>query len=226
MESLGGNFQIYENSGYRNERQKKQTLVIDLQDADFTEVPGPMNFSVTLQEPFIIDTLCDVYIDSLTTFNSAPNTGATTLLSSSNYSAFVVGIDDFAINTNTNTSSLFNQLVIPNETTTANTLKIHKGKKMNYVCQMNPQTLYRLSGTVANMATTPASMVDVGILTAGTNNFVVGTQYIIVTTGGTDAGRGSQPVGTVFIAGTTGTGGGTVRHLYRVIMEFVFVSRE
>jgi len=177
MERLGGNFQIYENSGYRNERQKKQTLVIDLKEgatgwsgATGTEV----NFSVNLQEPFIIDSLCDVYLDNFTTYDSELNTAV-----SSDFSAFVVDIDQFNIQTNTNNAALFNKLVIPNETITNNTLKIHKGKKMNYVCQMNPQTLRQLSGSVTNMATTPATMSN-------------------------DSNDG----------------------VYRVIMEFVFVSRE
>lgn len=183
MESLGGDFQLYENSGYRNERQKKQTLVIDLQDTservaatlDTTFNVGNQTFSVNLQEPFIIDSLCDVYLDNFTTFDAKENTDPT-----SNPSAFVIDIDQFPIKTNTNATGLFNKLVIPNETTAEKTLKVHKGKKMNYVCQMNPQTLSQLSGSVTAMN------------------------------------------------GTTmdGSTSGLPNYTYRVIMEFLFVSRE
>jgi len=153
MESLGGDFQIYENSGYRNERQKKQTLVIDLQgSSDLTPTTGDATlrrttFTVDLQEPFIIDSLCDVYLDNFTTLNAIANTAAIN-------TAFVVDIDQFQIKTNTNNAELLHKLVIPNEDNSVAataTLKVHKGKKMNYVCQMNPQTLTQLSGSVTAM---------------------------------------------------------------------------
>ena len=182
MES-GNAFQLYQNSGYRNDRQKKQTLVIDLGDVSSGSLPskfeaGNINFKVNLQEPFIIDTLCDVYLDNFTTLGAFKNTG-------NNKTAFLVGIDQFDIQTNTNTSALFNKLVIPNEdssTTGASggsAHKVHKGKKMNYVSQINPQTLRQLTGSVSDMS-------------------------------GTTTMENSHPD----------------NNDYRVIMEFVFVSRE
>ena len=181
MESLGGDFQIYENSGYRNERQKKQILVIDLPEGDsagpWTEADAnQVHFTVSLQEPFIIDSLCDVYLDNFTTFDAKANTDAT-----SNHSAFVIDIDQFPIKSNTNATGLFNKLVIPNETTAQKTLKVHKGKKMNYVCQMNPQTLTQISGSVSDMSGSTMNLDSSGI---------------------------------------------PDDYTYRVIMEFLFVSRE
>jgi hypothetical protein len=151
MERLGGNFQIYENSGYRNERRKKQSLVIDLQDVGGSSPKfdtGNINFTTELQEPFIIDSLCDVYLDNFTTLDALQN------MADPKNVAFVVDIDQFPIQTNTNNSNLFNKLVIPNEDVSASAttaLKVHKGRKMNYVCQMNPQTLRQLSGSVRAM---------------------------------------------------------------------------
>ena len=72
-------FQLYQNSGYRNDRQKKQTLILDLQDHSeaahqSTFNTGNVTFSVNLQEPFIIDALCDVYLDNMSTFDAKENT--------------------------------------------------------------------------------------------------------------------------------------------------------
>ena len=183
MES-GNAFQLYQNSGYKNDRQKKQTLVIDLGDVSGS-LPskfetGNINFKVDLQEPFIIDTLCDVYLDNFTTFGAFKNT-----TSGANKTAFLVGIDQFNIKTNTNTVALFNKLVIPNEDSSTtgssggSTHKVHKGKKLNYVSQINPQTLRQLTGSVSDMSGT-----------------------------------------------TTMENSHSDDNDYRVIMEFVFVSRE
>ena len=184
MES-GNAFQLYQNSGYRNDREKKQTLVIDIQDNSESSSESTFNtadnttFNVNLQEPFIIDSLCDVYLDSMSTFDAKANTGT-------DDHAFLVGIDQFPITTNTNNPKCVNMLVIPNEDTTVGggAFKVHKGRKMNYVCQMNPQTLRQLSGSVTGM-------------------------------GGSTMDQNSDDGAMV-----------PVERIYRVIMEFVFVSRE
>ena len=68
--------------------------------------------------------------------------------------------NSFNIKTNTNTAALFNKLVIPNEDSSTtgssggSTHKVHKGKKLNYVSQINPQTLRQLTGSVSDMSGT------------------------------------------------------------------------
>lgn len=181
MES-GNAFQLYQNSGYKNDREKKKTLVLDLQEDDLggTGADDDLNttFTVNLQEPFIIDSLCDVYLDTMSTYDAMANTGE-------NKHAFLVGIDQFPIQTNTNNPKCFNKLVIPNEDSSGGGgFKVHKGRKMNYVCQMNPQTLRQLSGSVTGM-------------------------------NGKTMDKNSDDGGMM-----------PVEEKYRVIMEFVFVSRE
>ena len=178
----GNAFQLYQNSGYKNDREKKQTLVLDLQegnlDGTVVDVDLHTTFTVNLQEPFIIDSLCDVYLDTMSTYDAMANTGE-------NKHAFLVGIDQFPIRTNTNNPKCFNKLVIPNEDSTGgSTFKVHKGRKMNYVCQMNPQTLRQLSGSVTGMN------------------------------------------GKTMDKNTDDGGDPLIEEKYRVIMEFVFVSRE
>jgi hypothetical protein len=161
MEPSGNPFQLYENSGYKTERIKKQSVVIDLRDdsvgdSNSSFARGNMTFSVSLQEPLRIDSLCDVYLDNFTTLDALQNTNTDT-------QAFVIDINEFPIQTNSNNPALFNKLVIPNEDNSATdtaTLKIHKGRKMNYICQMNSQTLKTISGSITTMNNANATMDD------------------------------------------------------------------
>ena len=55
-------------------------------------------------------------------------------------------------------NNIFNSLVIPNEHKTVennHSVIIHKGKKFNYVCDINPQTIHSLSGKITNLAGNP-----------------------------------------------------------------------
>lgn len=139
---------IYGNTGYVMDRVRKHNMILDITDNSVGGINSfdadHITFSISLQEPFIIDSLCDVYIDNLTTFDVLANTGTNT-------QAFVIDIDQFPIKTTSNRASVSNRLVVPNENTATDALKVHKGKKLNYVCQMNPQTLRQISGSVSNL---------------------------------------------------------------------------
>ena len=67
-------------------------------------------FSLTLQEPFIIDKLSDVYLESFTTFDSLVNTATKNM-------GFILDIDQFNIQNNSTNELLFNKIFIPNEDT-------------------------------------------------------------------------------------------------------------
>ena len=125
--------QFYQNSGYCDSRTGKQLLTIHVD----THTEDGINFSETLHEPLKIDTLSDVYLDNFTTFSVTPNTDT---------KAFILSINEFPIKTNSNDAKLYNKLVIPNEATTGNETRVHKGRKMNYICTLNPQTLTKISG--------------------------------------------------------------------------------
>ena len=101
--------------------------------------PSTTKFKEDLIEPLIVDRLSDVFLDSFTTFNCKANT-------SSDTSAFILDVEEFNIHSNSNNSKLaFNKCVIPNLATTATQTTIHKGKKLNYVCSINPCRLRTLT---------------------------------------------------------------------------------
>tara|TARA_A100001015_G_scaffold62563_1_gene69015 strand:+ start:47 stop:556 length:510 start_codon:yes stop_codon:yes gene_type:complete len=131
--------EMYQNSGYCDTRINKQILIID------NTVGEGKTFDVSLQEPLKIDSLCDIYLDNFTTFDSKINTVT-------NQHAFVISIDQFNIKSNSNNNNLNNKIVIPNETITVNTVKTHKARKMNYICSINPCTLTKISGNITEMA--------------------------------------------------------------------------
>ena len=120
-------------------------------------------FSTVLTEPLIIDKLSDVYLESFTTNNCSNNT-------SSQNMCFLLDIEEFNINSNSafnasknssgvlnNTSGTysFNRIVIPNENGSGNGTYIHKSKKLNYICSINPTRISSINGKVTNLDNNP-----------------------------------------------------------------------
>ena len=137
---------LYQNQGYQEERTERKTVIIDSSmNADDN------TFEVTLSEPLKIDKLSDIFLDSFVT------TGEKT---KGDMMAFVLKIDQFNINsivgTNDNDADrtgIHNEggIFIPNETS-GDASTIHKGRKMNYVCSINPQKISKISGVLTNIA--------------------------------------------------------------------------
>ena len=101
--------------------------------------PSTTKFKEELIEPLIVDRLSDVFLDLFTTFNCKANT-------SSDTSAFILDVEEFNIHSNSNNSKLaFNKCIIPNLATAATGTTIHKGKKLNYICSINPCRLRTLT---------------------------------------------------------------------------------
>ena len=149
---------LYQNPGYHFERREKKTIVLDVEDSDSTIGTTPLTvggneFNVKLHEPLRIDRLSDVYLDSFITFNADAN-------SSKNASAFVLSINEFNIQSNSNSSAIFNNIIIFNNTTTADTSVLHKSKKFNYICSINPSTLTELSGKITFLNGTTKAFSD------------------------------------------------------------------
>ena len=69
---------------------------------------------------------------------------------------FLLGIDQFNIKTNTNDALLWDKIVIPNESTSLTNVGtyVHKSKKMNYICSINPTTLENITGSIMNHEST------------------------------------------------------------------------
>lgn len=163
--------EYYQNTSFKDNRTTRKLLVVDV------EFHGHINngeFSVDLFEPFVIDDQCDIYLDSFTTVNATPSNTAEIA-----NSAFVLGINEFPINTNVATNlnvhtahvsdasgnnskayrtvdgHKYNKIYIPNVATSATGTFSHKIKKYNYVATINPQTLTKITGTINNAGAPP-----------------------------------------------------------------------
>ena len=151
---------MYQNSGYQFERRDKKTLIVDVADqgtATTNPLTNATDFSLELFEPLIIDKLADVYLDSFLTHNSSvAHTG--------DKMAFSLKINEFNVDSNVayhkktgadNGQGVVNRILIPNEHTSilnVNSCVVHKGKKMNYICSINPCKLSKITGRVTDLA--------------------------------------------------------------------------
>jgi hypothetical protein len=151
-----GDFDVFQNSGYTNKRNRKRTLIVDVSDSNAdNHLGGGTEFKIDLFEPLVIDKHSEVYLDNFLSFNS--NIGQTPATS-----AFLLKINEFNMNSNVassaNNGNIFNSLVIPNEhksVTNNHSAVVHKGKKFNYVCDINPQKIHSISGKVTDLSGSP-----------------------------------------------------------------------
>lgn len=149
-------FDVFQNSGYINKRNRKRTLIVDVSDINGENHLGEgTEFKVDLFEPLVIDKHSEIYLDNFLSFNS--NIGQTPATS-----AFLLKINEFNMNSNVassaDNSTIFNSLIIPNEhksVTNNHSAIIHKGKKFNYVCDINPQKIHSISGKVTDLSGDP-----------------------------------------------------------------------
>ena len=144
---------FYQNPGYQIERRERKTFIIKLEGS--TVVSGSTletgEFDVKLMEPLIIDRLSDIYLENFTTFHNAAQTNPGV---EDERMAFVLKIDQFNHQGNSTNSKLFNSIMIPNEISVSSTgavRKVHKGKKLNYICSINPKNIYQLSGSITDL---------------------------------------------------------------------------
>lgn len=145
---------MYQNPLYDFERKERKTVILDVAD---TAAKDPLSsateFSVIFFEPLLVDKLSDVYIDSVLTHNSM-------VCHTADKMAFSLSINEFSVNSNCASStdsnqSLFNRILIPNDHSNiadVHSCVVHKGKKMNYVCSLNPCRLSKLSGKVTSLS--------------------------------------------------------------------------
>tara|TARA_B100001094_G_C17897768_1_gene654874 strand:- start:29 stop:598 length:570 start_codon:yes stop_codon:yes gene_type:complete len=144
---------LYQNQGYQTERvERKSLLVVIEQDSSVGSENDVTTFSFNLQEPLKIDKLSDMYLDSFTTLNCVQ--GDTTTCDAT---GFILKLDQFNINTvttphvGTTAQKLFNSIFIPNESKNGEEVKsvvVHKSKKFNYICNVNPTKIYTISGSI------------------------------------------------------------------------------
>ena len=164
----------YINSGYKN-KQPSHMVVLD------SGILGSLNrivttdFSIELEDPIILDTVCDVYLEFLNLHNLAYTTSATELSGTSleKVSCFALNIKELPLQTYSNNSDLKDKYIFPNDsygTTNTGTVLPEEDDdgigedseiqtslgtdnhssyniklKSNYMCTINPTTLSKLN---------------------------------------------------------------------------------
>ena len=155
MEGQGYNY--FENSRYTDNRIQRKTLILDIDIGTGTDI------SVTLEEPISINKESEIYLDSFTTFHAFQNKKST----APQFMGFLLDIKEFNIQTISTNQNQNGKIIIPNEDTTGGgEVVIHKGKKLNYICSINPTTISSISGSITKLAGTGAMFGD------GTGRFI------------------------------------------------------
>lgn len=141
MRKANDGFQIYQNSGY-DRGSKKRTLVIVNNDINTRND----TFTETLAEPFIIDKMSDVYLDSFTTFQANANKAVDNM-------AFRITLDDLNLQTGGSKDN-YRTIIVPNEDSTggSTSTRVHKGRKLNYISCEPPRTLTKISGKITGLS--------------------------------------------------------------------------
>ena len=153
-----GQYQFYKNAQYTNTRNEKKTLIISVEDGQSDSTLGSTGeFSLDLFEPLKIDKHSEVYLDNFISVNSNTSLGLEN-------SGFCLRINEFNMNSNAASSdetyknTLNNSIFIPNEHETLadnHVCVLNKAKKFNYVCDINPCKLGRISGKITNINNNP-----------------------------------------------------------------------
>uniref|UniRef100_A0A6C0L3V5 Uncharacterized protein n=1 Tax=viral metagenome TaxID=1070528 RepID=A0A6C0L3V5_9ZZZZ len=134
---------MFNNSSYQLDRLDRQTIILDIEKADGAGV-DKINFSVELMEALNIDKKYNLFLDSISTLNCVDNDTSTDTM------GFLLSINNFNILSSSN-QQMSRKLFIPNEQsggTGASNTKTHKGKKMNYICKVEPTRIQTISGSI------------------------------------------------------------------------------
>lgn len=146
------NSDLYSNTHYSFDRDESKTIIISV-----PMTTGDNTFSVDMTENITVDKHSDIYLDSLTTYNCK------TSHNSEEDMGFILSIDQFEIksysNQETGKADISRALYIPNDQNSTpsadgshiDTCKTHKGKKLNYICSINPKNIHRISGKITNL---------------------------------------------------------------------------
>ena len=192
----------FQNHSYQFPRRTTKTIIIDSVGHDLV---NNINWSINFTEPVIVDTLSDIFLDSITTYQLKDN-----MQDAGDCMGILLNINEFNINTNsaslpvnivdpsTQISSseptnnhYFNKLYTTNEAIDTHKVVIHKGKKLNFVSTINPIKLTQLNGTITNLVNnTIFENLGTTIIYKGTvknaasindNHLIINTDYKLVT---------------------------------------------
>jgi len=164
------NLELYEHSRYSNNRNKKQTFILDILGS--TDLGAGSEFNIQLFEPLTISKHSELYLDNFVTFNSV-------LADKPERASFCLTLNEFNVGTNCASSddtakqSIFNSIIIPNENRNSGnffTSVSHKAKKYNYICDVNPMRLTNITGKITSLDNKPMFHGDV---TANTKTYAL-----------------------------------------------------
>lgn len=155
MEQGQQNFNLFETNRYKNQRNRKLSLFIEI-DNDSLSRGKDKEFNIELNDPLLIDKHSEVYLDNFITFNSL-------LADSYQRSAFSIKINEFNIHqgaavSENNSKNSFNNIIIPNENRSVGNFfstVSHKAKKYNYICDINPTKISSISGYITDLEGKP-----------------------------------------------------------------------
>lgn len=157
---------LYQNQGYQTERVERKSLILVIEQAAGSGGANNVTtFSFNLQEPLRIDKLSDMYLDSFTTLNCVQGVKGTPT-----NTGFILKLDQFNINTasassdGTTAQKLISSIFIPNESKNGDQIDsviIHKSKKFNHICNVNPTKISTISGSITLLdGTSPVITTD------------------------------------------------------------------
>jgi hypothetical protein len=142
---------MYQNTIYRNEREHRKTLILDIGNTEGLTTTNH-TFTSDLQDIFRIDEISEVYLDSFTTYGTLRNYDASENI------GFLLSIDEINTPTNSNNNTSFQKIFIPNldDAGGATSSVQHKSKKMNYIGTINSCDISSISGSFTLMDGTTA----------------------------------------------------------------------
>ena len=140
-------FNYFENSRYIDNRIQRKTLILDVSDVTISTDGG--TFDKKLDDPLSINKESDVYLDSFTTYGALQNSDGT----ANTQMGFLLKINEFNIQTISTVQGQNGKIIIPNEDdgTGGNNVKVHKGKKLNYICSINPSKISSITGSITKL---------------------------------------------------------------------------
>jgi len=151
FEQKSNEMKLYQHTNYKFDYRKNHSLLIDFKSssddshADFTE------WSINLSEDFIIDRVCDIYLDNITLCNTIDKNNGIL----GEFSYFLLSVEQFNIKPSfSSTNQNFkNKLIIPNDlsSTTESLSQIHKSKKLNYISTIQPTIINKINGTITSL---------------------------------------------------------------------------
>ena len=202
-----GMFQMYQNTAYMGKRVERQSLIVHLNANMFASDDDGLSdikigsFNLKLEDDFNIGRVSDVYLDNMTSIHLfSPYKTDTGIDIVPRCMAILLHIDQFKskmVATDTTstasgvddryvTHSMSGGIVVTNESRSTSNLDgdvvVHRARKNNYICTMNPKKLTRISGTISPLikGVTGGTLADLLQSTGSNKNTSLFFEFVFV----------------------------------------------